>query len=197
MKLFVYDRYRYLAHERYYYGFGSQTLSMSLLIFVQEGNSIDINFYDLCEFLYGNETVRATLSLFLYQPIVGSRIAWVSSNECSHDPANPLQFNFISVNEGSGFIVKPPYEYKFVCPEAGLYYIHLHVEANSIQFTLLLNNQPIANGVLKLQFSSFARDTVSRAVILRLNVNDVLTVSIVMGSSINIEDVVFSGLKLY
>jgi hypothetical protein len=108
--LIVYDRYQYLAHARYYYGFGTQTLSTSLLIFVQEEKFVDVNFYDLCGPLYSNETVRATLSLFLYQPIVGSRIAWTASTECSHDPANPLQFNFISVNEGSGFIVKPPYE---------------------------------------------------------------------------------------
>jgi hypothetical protein len=81
IELSAYGLYRF-THNSYVIaqnGLGTRTFSKSLLIFFQVGDIIGLRFgvNKPCGSLYINETIQATLSLFLYQPIAGSRIAWL------------------------------------------------------------------------------------------------------------------------
>ena len=188
---------------------GSVTISTSLLRFLQEGDTLKLAGGNL----YCDNTYQTSFAGFLYtsSTVTGeAKIAWFAtdcssylgidnvtiSNGYTGGYVNPVPFPNVIVNEGFGWNIA---KQTFTAVEAGLYYVYLSGGSyQGYKFSLQIchNGQPIAS--LKRDFPSRDIFIRSRAILLRLNVNDELRVIQQNGTEeFGYYNVSFMGFRLF
>ena len=183
---------------------GIEMLSRTVLIDIDEGHHIALVFTSNYGSVYSDIRCQTSLKGFLYKPHRNKPISWCvlwapNSNLYITGPINPVSFNVVLVNQGSGW--NSPSNL-FVTPLSGVYYILLTAgiyEYKPTKMELLINGFPRIN-VYRQFTSHIFWDTRSRAVIQRLQQNDVLSVQLPHGYYLQSNGngyTGFAGFRLY
>ena len=162
---------------------GIETLSRTVLLNLSEGDNLAAMSNT---FITSDIHYQMGMKGFLYIPHQHVPISWFVALESKGDgvyytgPRDPLDFNFVSVNQGNGWNSTRNI---FLTPVSGVYYIQLTSgisEAKPTKMELLVNGLPIIN-VYRQLASHNGLESRSRAVIWRLQQGDELRVRLSSG----------------
>ena len=172
-------------------------LSRTVLVDIAQGNQIAIVFASDYGSLYSDFRYQTSLKGFLYKPYRNDPISWCvlwaqDINLQIFDPIDPVRFNAVLVNQGSGW---KEASNMFITPLTGVYYIQLTAgifNNSPTKMELLVNGYLIIN--VFRQFTSHEHwDTQSRAIILRLEQNDTVRVRLPSGYTLNTNEYEYTG----
>ena len=133
--------------------------------------------------IYSDSRFSTSIKGFLYKPYRIKPVSWrvaTHKGQCTSGPLDPVQFNAIYVNEGSGWNTVSNH---YVVPLPGVYYLLLSAgmcDDKPTKMELMINGSPIIN--IYRQFTKENLwDTRSRAIILRLQQGDKLHIRLPFG----------------
>ena len=152
--------------------------------------------------IYSDIRYQTSFMGFLYEPITKeSKVAWsVHTDRNISDSTDPIPFNYILVNEASGWYSNQ----RFITPIglAGVYYVHINARPTSgtmLELQILHNGRSIASLTHTGSSSYNYESSRSRATIIRLQDGDELRIALIAGSLSGDPDRCssFSGFRLF
>ncbi len=125
--------------------------------------------------VYSDVHYQTSMMGFLYSPSASPAVAWLASlHSTARGYVDPIVFKDVLVNAGNGYNSGTG---RFTAPHAGLYYVT--ITATQYLYTTM-KMELLLNGVTKAAIKSYLAApnwvTRSRAIVLRLNVDDELRV---------------------
>ena len=153
-----------------------EVLSKTLVLKLKENDRVAAVLDKDHDKIYSDTCSPTSMKGFLYKPYRCEPVSWrvaINKDGCTSGPLDPVHFDAVFVNEGSGW---DKIFNRFVVPLPGVYYLQLSAgmcEKQPTKMELMVNGFPILNVYRQFTREIFW-DTRSRAVILQLQQGDKL-----------------------